>query len=253
VDGEVVGYDSNLDLGSILGEDQRRYDFATADWLSAGRPERGNAVRFVVHNDHATQIYLRRPVYTPPLTPGEAIGAVYSIALGQAGNADYFGAPILWRSYLAPMVILSVLSAGSLLFSGGGGLSIEWRQLSFLVGLLVLALIMLAILVMIGVAVGVVALLGKLMGEPGRVGAGVLAYLWVEAALLQPAICILRLFLGPRDPTILVILLAVGLIAVIFGAGRVVKSGFQLGSVGAGVFIVVAAGIVGFILDRAAG
>jgi hypothetical protein len=68
--------------------------------------------------------------------------------------------------------------------------------------------------------------------------------------LVQPGIGVLRLIFGPRDPMIVIILLGVGLIAIIIAAGRVVKSGFQLSNTGVGVFIVVASGLIDFMLDR---
>jgi hypothetical protein len=249
VDGEVIHFDPDLNHGDILGEDKRRYGFIRTEWHSAVEPERGNAVRFVANDDRATQVYLLFPAHTSPLSPSEAIDAVYSTALGKAGDRDLFGAaPVLWRSYLAPILILLVLGEVQLLL---GGVPIDWHKLPFWLELLLLAFMAIGLLIMFAVAIGVVALLGRMMGEPGRVGCGVLAYVWVEAVLVQPGICILRLILGPRDPTIVIILLAVALIALIIGAGRVVKSGFQLSNIGAG--IVVAAGLVGFVLDRIVG
>ena len=252
MDGEIAQFDSDLNRGDILGADKRRYGFVTAEWHSSGRPERGNAVRFVANDDRATQIYLLFPAHAAPLSPSEAIDAVYTIALGKAGGEDLFGAaPILWRSYFAPMLILLALGEVQLLL--GGGLPIDWQQVTFPIGVLLFVIIVLGLLILLGVAIGVVALLGRLMGEHGRIGAGVLAYVWVQAVLVQPTICLMRLILGPRDPTIVIVLLVLGLVAVIIAAGRVVKSGFQLNSVGAGIFIVVAAGFVGFVLDRVVG
>jgi hypothetical protein len=114
----------------------------------------------------------------------------------------------------------------------------------------VLVVLAIGLVIMYAIAIGVVALLGGMLGEPGRVGCGILSYVWVEAVLVQPAICVLRLVFGPDDPMIVIILLGVGLIAIIIAAGRVVKSGFQLGNTGVGVLVVVASGLIGFMLDR---
>jgi hypothetical protein len=38
----------------------------------------------------------------------------------------------------------------------------------------------------------------------------VLAHIWIEAMLLQPAICVIRMSFGPRDPTIVIVLLGAG-------------------------------------------
>jgi hypothetical protein len=248
MDGEVISFDPDINRGDILGEDKRRYGFLRTEWHSAGEPERGNAVRFVANDDRATQVCLLVPAHASPLRPSEAIEAVYTIALGRAGDGDPFGAPVRWRSYPAPILVMLVL--GGLQQHLRGDIPIDWSKLTFGLQLLVLGFLLMGMLVTLAVVLGVVALLGRLMGEPGRVGRGVLAYLWVEAVLVQPAICVMRIILVPRNPTIVIVLLALGLIAAVLGAGRVVRSGFLLGHTAAGVFVVIAAGLVGFILDR---
>jgi hypothetical protein len=249
MDGEVLGFDSELNLGDIIGEDKRRYGFAIADWHAAAPPERGDGVRFVAAEDRATQIYLLRPAHAPPLTPSEAISAVYTTAFGRAGDPDLFGAAtIRKRDYVLPVLIMLVFGEIQLLLHPD--LPVDWHELPFWIGLLLLAFLAIGLSVMLAIATAVVALLGRLTGERGRVRCGVLAFLWVEAVVVQPAVCILRLILGPRDPGIVLALLAIGLIAAIVGAGRVVKSGFQLSNAAVGVFIVVVAGLVDFVLDR---
>jgi hypothetical protein len=250
MDGEIIHFDSDLNQGDIVGADKRRYPFVTTDWRSAGQPARGNAVRFVANDDRATQIYLLAPAHLSPLSPSEAIDAVYRLALGRPDEDPFGAAPVYWRSYIAPLLILAAIAALTILF---GGVPLDWSKLPFWLALLIFAFMVVAILIVFGLEIGIVALLGKMMGEPGRVGCGVLAYLWVESVLVQPGICVMRVILGPRDPTIVIVLLALGLAAVFLAAGRVVKSGFQLSNVGVGIFIVVAAGVVGFILDRVVG
>jgi hypothetical protein len=251
MDGEVLGFDPEINLGDIIGEDKRRYGFAIADWCAAGQPERGAGVRFVVEEDRARQIYLIRPAHAPPLSPSEAIAAVYGTAFS-AGDPDYFGAPsIRKRDYVLP--VLAILAFGELQLLLREDMPIEMHQLSFWVQLMVWVFLAVGLFVMLAIATGVVAVLGRAMGEAGRVRCGILAFLWVEAALTQPAICILRLVLGPRDPPVVLFLLAAGLIAALVAAGRVVKSGFQLGNAGLGVLIVVVAGLVNFALDRLIG
>src|ERR1700722_20309715 len=106
MDGEIIQFDPDLNRGDILGEDKRRYPFVLAEWHSAGQPERGKAVRFVANDDRATQIYLLFPAHSRPLSPTEAIDAVYTIALGKERERDLFGeAPVYWRSYFAPLAI----------------------------------------------------------------------------------------------------------------------------------------------------
>ena len=75
------------------------------------------------------------------------------------------------------------------------------------------------------------------------------SYIWMQTALLQPAVFLLRMTVGPRDPTLIVVLAAAGMVAVVIGAGRVVKSGFRLDSVGGGAFVVVAGGIISYLID----
>jgi hypothetical protein len=236
MDGEVLGFDSELNLGDIIGEDNRRYEFVIADWSSNGLPERGDGVRFVAKEGCATQIYLRQgqAAHLPPLTASEAIGAVYGIALGQAGDEDAFGASVRWHGFLLPILILIALGELQTLVSDD--VPFDWHQLPFWIDVLVLGLVAIGFLIILAVETGIVALLGRLMGEQGRVARGALAYLWVEAVLVQPVISVVRFMAGPHTPTILVILLAVVAIAAIIAAGRVVRSGFQLGGTGAGVF-----------------
>jgi hypothetical protein len=250
MDGEVLGFDSELNLGDIIGEDNRRYGFVIADWSSNGLPERGDGVRFVAKEGRATQIYLRQgqAAHLPLLTASEAIGAVYSIALGQAGGEDAFGASVRWRGFLLPILILITL--GELQTLGSDDVPIDWHQLPFWIDVLVLGFVAIGFLIILAVEIGIVALLGHLMGEQGRVAHGALAYIWVEAVLVQPVISVMRFMVGPHTPTVLIIVLAVVTIAVVIAAGRVVRSGFQLGSTVAGIFVVFAGGAVGFVLDH---
>jgi hypothetical protein len=247
MDGEIVDFSPDINRGGILGEDKRRYGFVVTDWRSAGEPQPGEAVRFVAEADQATQIYRLPPPYVRPLTPGEAIDAVYSIALGRADDKDPFGAAVQWTSFIPPVLIVLALQGAQILLSVG--LPIDWHKATFFIAALVLLFLAGGILFMLAVTLGIVALLGRMMGSHGRIAAGALSYIWMQTALLQPAVFLLRMTVGPRDPTLIVVLAAVGMVAVVIGAGRVVKSGFRLDSVGGGAFVVVAGGIISYLID----
>jgi len=253
MDGQIIEFDRALDGGVILGEDNRRYSFVRTEWHSAGEPERGRAVRFVARDDRATHVYLLFPSQPSPLTPADAIEAVYRTALGRAGSEDPFAAPVRWTSFVVPTLILVGLRLLQLLLGGDLGAVLRHLQLTFLTGLLVLAVIVIALLIGLAVAVGVAALVGRWVGQSGRVGRGVLAFVWMQAVLLQPGIAVLRLLLDPGDPTAVIVLLVGAMIVLVIGAGRVVSAGFQSGGAGSGVFVVIAAGVVSWLADKLAG
>jgi hypothetical protein len=92
-------------------------------------------------------------------------------------------------------------------------------------------------------------LLGRMMAPRGRIAVGVLAYIWAQAVLVQPAIAFMRVSHGRDDPALATVALGVLLIVVAIGAGRVQKSAFRLDSVGGGIFMVVVAGIVTSLVD----
>ncbi len=66
---------------------------------------------------------------------------------------------------------------------------------------------------------------------------------------MQPAIAFIRISRGQDDPALATVALIALVIVVAIGAGRVQKSAFQLDSVGGGIFMVVAAGIVTSLVD----
>lgn len=251
MDGQIIEYDPSLNRGAVLGEDKRRYEFARADWHSAGPPERGAAVRFVDQAGSAAQIYRLAPAYIAPLNAGEAIEAVYRTALGRAGSDDLFAAPVGWTSFVAPVLIYVVVRVLQLLFAGDLGM-IAWQGLTFLRTLVVLAVILIAMSITLAIAAGVAALVGRGVGEPERVARGVLAFVWMQAILLQHGFTVMRLLINPHDPTVIVLLLAVATILLVIGTGRVVGAGFRSGT-GSGVFIVVAAGAVTWLIDKVLG
>jgi hypothetical protein len=253
MDGQIIEFDPALNGGAILGEDRRRYEFARTEWHSAGEPERGRTVRFVANDDRATHVYLLFPSQPSPLAASEAIEAVYRTALGRAGSEDLFAAPVRWTSFIAPALILVALRLLQLLFAGDLAAVLRQAHLTFLTGLLVLAVIVIALLIGLAIAVGVAALIGRGVGQPGRVGSGVLAFVWAQAVLLQPGIAVLRLLLDPQDPTAVIVLLVVAMIVLVIGTGRAVSAGFQSGGAGSGVFIVIAAGVVSWLADKLLG
>jgi hypothetical protein len=251
MDGKVISFDPGLNRGELLGQDKQRYGFAGVEWQSVGEPEPGQWVHFVANDDGATQVNLRFPEHPAPLTPGEAIAAVYTTAFSRVSH-DFFGAaPIRKRDFVLP--VLAILVFGLLQSFVRGLVPEQLYRLPVWAVLLVFAFVMIAFLVIVAIATGIVALLGRAFGQRGRVRAGVFAFIWVEAAVMQPAVFLLRLILGPRDPGPVLLLLAAMLITAVIAAGRVVKMGFQLSNAGVGIFIVIVASLAGFILDRLVG
>jgi hypothetical protein len=247
MDGNIIDFDADRNRGGIIGNDGRNYDFLTTDWHSAGQPQSGDAVEFVTVDRRATEIYRRQPAYIWPLTSGEFISAVYRTAFGRTGGRDLFGdAPVPWRRFIPPVLILTVLCVIQSFRDGSVPAALRNRTLP--VAMLLLAVLAVVLLLVFMVSVGVVWILGRIMAPRDRVRVGVLSYLWLQAALLQPWITLTRPMLGPND-TFLAISMGITLLAIVAGSGRVLQVAFRLDGLGRGVFIVLAAAIVGYLIS----
>jgi|SRR5215472_12425025 len=64
--GNVIGFDPDTNTGMIAGEDGKRYDFVTAEWLGPGAPEPGDTAEFAPAGERATQIRPLDRAYVSP-------------------------------------------------------------------------------------------------------------------------------------------------------------------------------------------
>jgi hypothetical protein len=88
-------------------------------------------------------------------------------------------------------------------------------------------------------------------GTPDRVGPGLLAYLWMQAALIAPWIIPGRLLIATHGPEWLVLVLGFGMVLTMFiAAGRVMRVVFGLSSLGLGIFVAIAGSAVSYAVDR---
>lgn len=251
MDGKIHDYRPDLRRGRIVGEDKRPYEFADTDWHSPGQPEPGEGVRFAAAADRATQIYRLPPPHVPSLTAGRAIEAVYRIGFSRTGyDRDWFGAPVRWGSFIAPVLVLLAFGALELLL--GRRLPPIW-QLSLPNAMLVLVLVAAGALLSLAIATGIVALMARILALRERIAAGMLAYLWSQAVMVRPAADFAQISAGPGISIANVapiVLLAVLLIVVVIAAGRVLNSAFRLGGVVSGSVIVVIGGGIAYVVDR---
>jgi len=91
VRGNVLGFDPDTNTGAISGHDGNRYDFVTAEWRGASRPQRGDIVDFQAIERRATEIYLVEPSYVAP-----GFGQFYFSPKGRISRSQY------WLRFVLP-------------------------------------------------------------------------------------------------------------------------------------------------------
>jgi uncharacterized membrane protein YhaH (DUF805 family) len=96
--GNVIGLDPEANTGAISGHDGQRYDFTTADWHGARRPQRGDAVDFAPDGRHAVQIYLVEEAYVAP-----TIGEFLLSARGRISRSQY------WLKWVLPTFVIGIV------------------------------------------------------------------------------------------------------------------------------------------------
>jgi hypothetical protein len=185
-------------------------------------------------------------------TSGELAAAVYRIArrAGPApGGKDPFADAAAYGASLAPpSLLIAALSLAQTLLDRRILRHLERFSGSQVLFALVIALVSAAL--RFGAASAVAGFVGSRLGARERFHAGVLAYLWLQAALVQPAVTLLRWGLSPHDPWWLLVIAVGGpLILLLIAAGRVLKAGFRLQWVGEGIFLFLGAAAVGWAVD----
>jgi hypothetical protein len=172
------------------------------------------------------------------LAATEAVGAVYRMGFKRGATDSVLDdVAVDWFDLILPIAALfalSVVVAGVEVFSAKGSAT----ELPLA---LVLAASVGAQLLRFSVAAVVTWALARHLAVRERVLPGFLAYLWMEAALLQPWLWIVRSSIGGEDPWWVVIFFGyVPTAAMIFVAGRVMEMAFKLSSIWLGIFLALA-------------
>lgn len=181
------------------------------------------------------------------------IGAVYRIAFGRPGDHDVFrGATVRWTDFILPIV---ALVAFNLAYEIGRDPQLRVAMnASLQASLIVLGILTGGLLLRVTVALGVTWGIGGGLSTPDRVGPGLLAFQWAQAALITPWVILGRLLIGTHGPEWLVLLFGAGiLIAMIGGVARVMRVAFGLPTLGQAIFVALAGPSVSYIVDRLVG
>jgi uncharacterized membrane protein YhaH (DUF805 family) len=93
--GDVIGFDSNANVGAISGYDGRRYDFATMDWHGNRRAQRGDVADFAADGQRATQIYLVEEAYVAP--------SIRTFLFSASGRISL---PQFWLKWNLPLILV---------------------------------------------------------------------------------------------------------------------------------------------------
>lgn len=180
----------------------------------------------------------------------EVIGAVYRIAFGRPGDHDMFRTIIVrWSDFVMPIVVVVAVNLAYELIRDPQ-LRVAMNA-SFQASLIVLGILVGGLLLRTAVALAVTWGVGGGLSTPDRVGPGLLAFQWAQAALITPWVILGRLLVGTHGPEWLVLLLGAGiLVAMIGGVARVMRVAFGLPSLGQGFFVALAGPLVSYIVDR---
>jgi hypothetical protein len=170
------------------------------------------------------------------LTAIEAVSAVYRMAFQRGATGGRFDDVVVeWLDLALPIVALFFLS----LVVAGFELVTLSRQGAGSPWILVVAGV--AQVLRFAVAAAVTWGLVRVLVAPERVWSGLLAYLWMEAALLQPWLWIVRSSIGVHDPWWVVTFFGyLPTAAMVFVAGRVMEMAFKLSSIWLGIFVALA-------------
>jgi uncharacterized membrane protein YhaH (DUF805 family) len=97
--GTVIGFDPDGNIGAIGGDDGRSYDFGAADWRGESRPRRGDRVDFVGEGQRAAQV---TPVAAPEQQARADFVRFFLSTSGRVGRSQY------WLRYFLPVLAVSI-------------------------------------------------------------------------------------------------------------------------------------------------
>jgi len=179
------------------------------------------------------------------------IGAVYRIAFARhdGGDGDIFaGAAVRWTDFIAPILVVLAINAACEIFSDAELRSL--MQLSLDGSVALPGLLLAEIGLRVAVGLGVTLALADNFAPVDRIGPGLLAYQWMQAALLAPWTVLARLATG-QHPIWLEVAFALGMaLAMIFCAARVMRAAFALPGLALGICIAWCGSIASFAVDR---
>ena len=183
-----------------------------------------------------------------PLTGGEVVAAIYRIVFrGPGGNDVFANAAIRWTDFIAPVVVFLVLHV---IYETATDVDIRHAlSAGGRAAMIIFPILGGGILFSLFVAMAVTWGLARVFALPGRVGPGLLGYLWMEAALISPWAMIVRAGISGYDPLWFIMLGGFfPMLALLFGASRVMSVAFGLSHLGFGFLFAVAGSVVAYLV-----
>jgi hypothetical protein len=152
------------------------------------------------------------------------------IALGRPGDHDVFrNALVRWTDFIGPLVVLVVITVGYQLASNPAVLRTMNANFNATVIVLGLGIAGAGLRALIGL--GVTFGLAKGTVAPERLAPGLLAYAWMQAALVAPLMIVGHTMSTGGGPTWMIVTFGLGLLLfIIVGATRVMRVAFGLSS-----------------------
>jgi hypothetical protein len=185
-----------------------------------------------------------------PLAFDSVIGAIYRIAFGRPGDHDVFrNALVRWTDFVGPLVVLVVITVGYQLASNPAVL--RTMNASFNATVIVLGLGIAGAGLRALIGLGVTFGLAKGTVAPERLAPGLLAYAWMQAALVAPLMIVGHRMSTGGGPTWMIITFGLGLLLfIIVGATRVMRVAFGLSNAAWGGVLAFAGMLVSYAVDR---
>jgi hypothetical protein len=184
-----------------------------------------------------------------PLAGGAVIGAIYRIVFNRPGDNDVFrAATVRWTDFILPVAVFVVLN---LTYEIGSDRDLRSAvHASPRSAVIVIGLIGAAILLRAVIGLAVTWVLAKGLASPGRVGPGLLAYMWTQAALISPWVIVLRGGVSGHDPMWMIVLFGfVPALFLFYCAGRVMRVAFALPGLGLGILFALLGSAVSYFVD----
>ncbi len=184
-----------------------------------------------------------------PLDSVGVIGAIYRIAFNRPGDNDVFrAAAARWFDFILPIAVFVVVNLTYEIGSDrdlSSAVHASPRSAGIVIGLIGAAIMLRAV---IGLAVTWV--LAKGLAAPGRVGPGLLAYIWTQAALISPWVIVLRGGVTGHDPMWMIVLFGfVPALFLFYCASRVMRVAFALPGLGLGILFALLGSAVSYAVD----